>query len=150
MKHLIRLAAIATLLTIFSVSCKKDEPAPVPVKADYSGTVTVTFRGADYDTENIQVNFTPSADGTTADILINKIKFVPQMPVTLDITIPGVTVTSVKDGFVLSGDGLIPLAMGGEFPQYTVMGLSGTISGNEINFSLQFGDYPTSYKGTKQ
>jgi hypothetical protein len=148
MKHLVKWALLAFMILLFS-SCKKDEPAPVPVKADYLGTVTVTFRGEGVDTDKIEVNFTPSADGKTADILIKKIKFVPQMPVTLDITIPGVTLTAKNNGFELSGDGLVPLAMGGEFPQYTVSGLYGLVAGDKISFLLKFGDYPTKYTGTK-
>jgi hypothetical protein len=148
MKHLLKTAAIACMVLI-GASCKHDNPDPVPVKADFSGTVTVTYRGTDYDTENIKVNFTPSADGKTADILIYAIKFVPQMPVTLDITVPGVSVTPSGKDFLLSGENLIPLALGGQYPNYTVTGLSGKISGDQISFSLMFGDYPTSYKGTE-
>lgn len=43
--------------------------------------------------EDIEVNFTPSEDGTTATVTIYKIRFVPQMPVTIDVTIPDIKLT---------------------------------------------------------
>lgn len=145
-KVLLALAAFALL------ACNKNEPEilPTPEMADYKGTVTVTYQGAPFDNDDVEVNFTPSEDGTTASITIFKIRFVPQMPVTIDVTIPDVGLTVTKEAIQLSCDNVIPLAMGGEFPRYTVTGLKGTVKDNELDFSLNFGDYPTSFKGTKQ
>jgi len=127
------------------------EPLPeeplTPETADYNGTVTVTYQESDFNNENIDVNFTPSEDGLTASITIYKIRFVPQMPVTIDVTVPQIQLTSTVDKIMLSCEKVIPLAMGGEFPRYTVTGLVGEISDGTLTFSLNFGDYPTRFSG---
>lgn len=143
---LLALAAWAVL------ACNKPEPEklPVPETADFKGTVTVVYKETPFDNEDIEVNFTPSEDGKTASVTIYKIRFVPQMPVTIDVTIPNIDLTVTKDAILLSCDEVIPLAMGGEYPRYTVTGLTGTQKDDALEFSLHFGDYPTSFKGTRQ
>lgn len=143
LKNLIIFASALTLM-----ACNRAPQPLVPEDSNYLGTVTVIYQEAPFDNENIEVNFIPSEDGKTADIVINKIKFVPQMPVTIDVTIPKINVTSTPEQINLECAQVIPLAMGGEYPRYTVTDLKGIIKGNEISFSLNFGSYPTSYKGT--
>lgn len=141
-KLFVALAALALL------ACNKKEPEViVPETADYQGTVTVQYQGEPYDNENIEVNFTPSEDGKTASITIFKIRFVPQMPVTIDVTIPHVGLTATSTEVILICDEVIPLAMGGEFPRYTVTNLTGSIKDGSLEFSLNFGDIPTTFKG---
>ena len=134
---------------LFLLACNKpaDEPL-VPVEANYVGTVTVIYQDAPFDTEDIEVNFTPAEDGKTGSLTIYKIRFVPQMPVTIDVTIPDINVTSTAGQINLSCTNVIPLAMGGEYPRYTVTDLQGSIVGKEISFSLNFGTVPTSYRGS--
>ena len=120
----------------------------MPQEANYVGTVTVIYQDAPFDSEDIEVNFTPAQDGKTGSLTIYKIRFVPQMPVTIDVTIPDINVTSTTEQISLSCNNVIPLAMGGEFPRYTVTDLQGTIVGKEISFSLNFGTVPTSYRGS--
>lgn len=110
--------------------------------------MTVIYQEEPFDNENINVNFTPSDDGRTASITIHQIRFVPKMPVTIDVTIPGIALQSTTEKILLTCEKVIPLALGGEYPRYTVTGLKGEIVGNEMTFSLLFGDYPTSFKGT--
>ncbi len=142
----------AALVAMTLIGCGKAEPETpiVPEMSDYKGTVTVMYKGEPFDNENIQVNFTPSEDGKTASIVIYQIRFVPQMPVTIDVTIPNVAVQSTTEKILLSCERTIPLAMGGEFPRYTVTGLKGEIVGKEMSFSLNFGDSPTSFQGQAQ
>ena len=132
-------------------ACNKEEKNETPVAeaGDYKGVVTVEASSGTFDNEDIEVNFTPSEDGASATITINKIRFVPQMPVTIDVTIPNVGLTSTKNGFQLACDNVIPLAMGGEYERYTVTNLTGTLKDDELAFSLNFGSTPTSFKGTK-
>ena len=139
-------AAVAALLL---AACGKEAPETpiVPTESAYIGTVTVTYQGADFDNENIQVDFLPSEDGTTASVLLHQIRFVPQMPVTIDVTVPDIKLQSTTKEVILSCETCIPLAMGGEYPRYTVTGFKGEIAGDELTFSLNFGDYPTSFKG---
>lgn len=144
-RMILAFAALALL------ACNKEEKNETPVAeaGDYKGVVTVEASSGTFDNEDIEVNFTPSEDGATASITINKIRFVPQMPVTIDVTIPNVGLTSTKNGFQLACDNVIPLAMGGEYERYTVTNLTGTLKDDELAFSLNFGSTPTSFKGTK-
>ena len=142
----------AALVAMTLIGCGKAEPDTpiVPEMSDYKGTVTVMYKGEPFDNENIQVNFTPSEDGKTASIVIYQIRFVPQMPVTIDVTIPNVAVQSTTEKILLSCERTIPHAMGGEYPRYTVTDLKGEIVGKEMSFSLNFGDSPTSFRGQAQ
>ena len=143
-----KLAFLAALAALFACT-KTPQEQPLPTKGNYSGTVSVDWSGGTFDTENISVDYLPAADGMTAEIIIYKIKFVPAMPVTIDVTIPNVELTSTKNGFQLACDNVIPLAMGGEYERYTVTNLTGTLKDDELAFSLNFGSTPTSFKGTK-
>jgi hypothetical protein len=148
LNNLFSILAVALL----AIGCGKNEDVKTitPISADYNGTVSVVFNGASFDNPDINVNLTPSADGKTASIIIYKIKFVPQMPVTIDVTIPDINLTSDNKTISLAKDMVVPLALGGEYPRYTVTNLKGTIEGERISFSLNFGDYPTSFTGTKR
>ena len=145
-KMILALAALALL------ACNKDEKNELPVAAaaDYKGFATVEASSGTFDNEDIEVNFTPAEDGKTATITIFKIRFAPKMPMQVDVTIPNVELTPTKDGILLACDNVIPQALGGDFPQYTVYEMTGTVKEDEIDFSLKFGTTPTSYKGTKQ
>ena len=118
-----------------------------PEVSDYAGTVTVIYKDAPFDNKNIRVRFTPSEDSMSASITIYQIRFVPQMPVTIDVTIPDITLLSTHEKITLSCERVVPLALGGEYPKYTVTDLQGEIIGKELSFSLNFGDYPTSFRG---
>ncbi|MBR1926582.1 MAG: hypothetical protein IJ840_02345 [Bacteroidales bacterium] len=142
------LAIAASLL--FACKGNEDDQPITPSNADFVGTVSVTYQGEPFDNEDIEVNFTPSEDGRTASLIIYKIRFVPQMPVTIDVTIPDINVSVTGNVLTLTKDTVIPLAMGGEYPRYTVTGLNGKIEGEELVFSLNFGDYPTSFSGKRK
>lgn len=142
------LCAITAIMLLGCTKENADEPMK-PENADFKGTVTVIYQDQPFDNEGIVVNFIPSDDGITASITLQKIRFVPQMPVTIDVTIPDVKLVSSPTEITLSCEETIPLAMGGEYPRYKVTGLTGKLSGQNLEFSLKFGDYPTSYKGTR-
>lgn len=143
---------ILALAAMALLACNKEEKneLPVAVAADYKGVATIEASTGTFDSEGIEVNFTPSEDGKTATVTIFKIRFSPRMPMEVDVTIPNVELTSTKDGIRLACDNVIPKALGGDFPDYTVHDMTGTVTENEIDFSLKFGATPTSYKGTKQ
>lgn len=143
---------ILALAALALLACNKEEKneLPVAVAADYKGVATIEASTGMFDSEGIEVNFTPSEDGKTATVTIFKIRFSPRMPMEVDVTIPNVELTSTKDGIRLACDNVIPKALGGDFPDYTVHNMTGTVTENEIDFSLKFGATPTSYKGTKQ
>ncbi|MBQ9660657.1 MAG: hypothetical protein IJV37_05255 [Bacteroidales bacterium] len=143
-------AAFAAALLLTACGKATPEQPVVPEESAYTGTVTVIYEGAPFDNENISVDFTPAEDGASASITIHQIRFVPQMPVTIDVTIPGITLLGTAEKILLSCARVVPLAMGGEYPRYTVTDLSGEIAGDELVFSLKFGDYPTSFAGRRQ
>ena len=145
-KHmLMALAALA------AIGCNKNNPEEtVGLKeGSYVGTVTVnSTSGEVFDNENIEVTFTPSEDGKTATLILYQIKFTPRMPMTLDVTIPDVNITAEGQDIKLECAEVVPIAMGGPFPNYTVTNLTGKISGGELTFSLNFGATPTSFSGS--
>ena len=69
----------------------------------------------------------------------------------MDVTIQSVPfVRSVENGVetvAFSGDNIIPFAVGAYQSKYIVTDLEGSIVGNRIEFSLNFGQYPTAYSG---
>lgn len=138
-------------LSLFAAGCGKEETetAVTPQQAGYTGTVTVTYQEKDYDNPDIRVDFTPSEDGKTATLTMHKIKFVPQMPVTIDVTIPDVALTVSGKTVTLACDGVDPIAMGGPVSRYHVKNLTGTLAGETLQFALLFGDYPTRFSGKK-
>ena len=81
-------------------------------------------------------------------MVFHKVKFVPQMPVSLDVTVPDVKYSRAADGsLLLSSDGIVPITMMQPYPKYTVTGLSGKMSDKTLSISLNFGEFPTSYSG---
>lgn len=138
------------LAALFIIGCNKLEVVTTPDSADFKGTVSVWYEEAWFNNEDIGVLYSPSEDGTTATITIFKIRFVPKMPVRIDVAIPDVRLTTSDGVTHLECDNVIPLALGGEYPKYTVTNLTGTQKGDELEFSLNFGIYPTTFKGMKQ
>lgn len=147
MKNRLSLLFIAVLAL---VSCHKTpQPHEIPPQDLYVGTVSVDYEGGVVDNPDIKVAFLPSEDGRRADIIIYKIKFVPKMPVRIDVTIPAVALEKESEGVSFSCNNVVPLAFGGEYPKYNVTSLSGTLKGSSLSFSLNFGEYPTRFKGAR-
>ena len=145
------LMAAATLLP---VSCSKESGSVneqmTSGKYEYSGKMTVSASGTDNVSEGVEVDVVLDDKSKTASIEFKGVKFVPQMPVTLDVTVPGVAYVE-KDGCLeFSGDDIIPLSGGTlPFPKYTVKGLSGTLDKSCLSLTLNFGDYPVTYEGAQ-
>jgi hypothetical protein len=134
------------------VSCEDDDDEDVnPILTEttsYTGTLTVNYEGADVNTDSVTLDVIPESGMKTVTILFNKVKFVPQMPVSLDISVPGVTAEESGDKIILSGENIVPIAMKQEFALYTVTGLTGTIENGTLDLSLNFGQYATSFTGS--
>ncbi len=150
MKKIVFLLAAVTL---FAASCDKNDdgktPGPVEVEnGNYVGTVTVENVGApDFTMDNVTVKVTFGDDGK-AEIKMELVKFAEMMP-KMDITIPGATAVQTNDGVNLTGEGIVPTAMGGPFPAYTITGLTGSVTPSALSFSMMCGAFPTSFTGTK-
>ena len=89
MKRIAMLLLAAAML--LPQSCSKgngsNEEPLVANEYEYSGTMTVTSGGSDNVSENVTVDCLLDEDTRTMKILFHKVKFVPQMPITLDVTI---------------------------------------------------------------
>ena len=137
---------------VVAAACSKNDPVKIietPTETVYSGTMTVVADGKDNVSENVKVNVSFQEDGT-ATIIFNKVKFVPQMPVSLDVTVPGVTCETRENEIILSGNDIVPLAMGMPYERYKVTSLNGKIIAGKLTVSLNFGGYATSYVGDAQ
>lgn len=137
---------------VVAAACSKNEPVKIietPAETVYSGTMTVVADGKDNVSENVKVNVSFQEDGT-ATIIFNKVKFVPQMPVSLDVTVPGVTCETRENEIILSGNDIVPLAMGMPYEKYKVTSLTGKIIAGKLTISLNFGEFATSYAGDAQ
>lgn len=130
--------------------CSKDnvnEEKEAPRSSVYSGSLNVVAGGKDNVTEGVEVNADIDKDGVLT-LVFHKVKFVPQMPVSLDVTVPDVKYSKEADGsLLLSGDGIVPITMMQPYPKYTVTGLTGKMSAKALSVSLNFGEFPTSYFG---
>lgn len=145
-------AFLFAAVLVVAAACSKNEPVKIietPTETVYSGTMTVVAGGKDNVSENVKVNVSFQEDGT-ATIIFNKVKFVPQMPVSLDVTVPGVTCETRENEIILSGNDIVPLAMGMPYEKYKVTSLSGKIIAGKLTISLNFGEYATSYVGDAQ
>lgn len=140
---------IAAVL-VFAAACSKNEPVKIietPTETVYSGTMTVVADGKDNVSENVNVSL---QNNGTATIIFNKVKFVPQMPVSLDVTVPGVKCEICENEIILSGNDIVPMAMGMPYKKYNVTSLTGKITAGKLTISLNFGEFATSYVGDAQ
>lgn len=146
---------IMFVLTAILVSCDKsekenEEQVTVLKSTDYSGTLTVNASTGAFDTDSVKVSYIATEKADSASIILYQVKFSPRMPLSLDVTVPGIVVRKTEKGAVLTCDSVVPLALGGEYPNYTVKGFEGEIIDDELTFSLNIGSTPTSYQGKAQ
>ena len=123
-------AFLIAAVSVVAAACSKNEPVKIietPAETVYSGTLTVVAGGKDNVSKNVNVNVNLQEDGT-ATIIFNKVKFVPQMPVSLDVTVPGVKCEIRENEIILSGNDIVPLAMGMPHAKYNVTSLNGKIT----------------------
>ena len=144
-----KLILIASMLLAVA-GCSKNnvnEEKGAPCSSVYSGSLNVVAGGKDNVTEGVEVNADIDKEGVLT-LVFHKVKFVPQMPVSLDVTVPDVKYSRAADGsLLLSGDGIVPITMMQPYPKYTVTGLSAKMSDKALSISLNFGEFPTSYSG---
>jgi len=143
----IKLFAIA-LAALSLIACEKTPEPIVPEEADYIGTVIVEASKGTVENPDSRVEFRPYEDGT-AELTLYQVKFAPGMPMKVDVTIPGLTMTTTAEKITLTGTDIVPFALGGPFTQYTVTDLTGEIVGNKMTLNLKFGGTPTSFVGEK-
>ena len=119
-----------------------------PVEEEcYIGTLSVDQNdGTFYYQSNVKTTYEISAEGRLSFAMYN-VKFAEGMPIKLNMFVDGVAFTEEDGQYTLSGNGLVPYAMGGPFEKFTITNLTGTLT--EESFSLEFlcGEYPVTYSG---
>lgn len=147
-------------LTIMTAACLLSacEKAPTVITDDspeYTGKMVVVYEGENFEQTGIKVLGEFNEYKTSVDIKLQKVKFVPAMPVRIDVTIMDIPIVSSGEGtWTFEGNDITPWAMGGPYETYRVDDLHGTITENSIEFSLGFyntkkqENYPTTYSGS--
>lgn len=150
MKKLISLIMCAMIIVACENGNNNNLPNKPVEKRCYRGTMTVDQNdGTMYTQDDVEVDYELQDDGKLNFVMYN-VKFATGMPLKLDMVVEGVSYYS-KDGdvYTLSGDGIVPYAMGGPFEKFTITKLTGTITDNTMSMSFMCGEYPVTYEGTK-
>jgi len=150
------LLAVVSAFSIF-VSCEAPPTSISGQSPDYHGEMTVLYENESFVQRGIEVKAQFDEDKGTLDIMLKKVKFVPAMPVRIDVTIMNIPCSENADEtFTFAADDLVPWAMGGLYDTYRVDDLVGTISDGELLFEMVFfntkknAGYPTTYVGKLQ
>ena len=106
---------IAAVLTV-AAACSKNEPVKIietPIETVYSGTHDGSSRrqGQCFRKMSMPTSVLKD-DGTATSSSSTRSSSVPQMPVSLDVTVPGVKCEIRENEIILSGNDIVPLAMG--------------------------------------
>ena len=139
-------------MTLLGVACENgnnnDLPNnPVEQKC-YKGTMVVDQNdGTFYTQEDVEVDF-EIKDGKL-NFVMCQVKFAKGMPLKLDMVVEGADYVDNDGSYTISGDGIIPYAMGGPFEKFTITKLNGTITDTEFEMEFMCGEYPVTYAGTK-
>ena len=122
---------------------------PNPVEGEcYVGTLKVDQNdGTFYTQEDVEVDY-QIIDGKL-NFVMYKVKFAENMPLKLDMVVEGVDCLGAIGNYVLTGNGIVPYAMGGAFEKYTITELVGAITNKTMSLSFKCGDYPVTYQGRK-
>lgn len=145
---------LASAFVLFC-SCEKPDTEITVDTPKFSGEMTVVYEGEDFDQPGVQVQVAFNDEKTAVDIKLLKVKFVPAMPIRIDVTIMDVPVMEMTDGgWTFSADGITPWALGGPYDTYRVDDLHGSLTEETLEFSLGFyntkkqQNYPTAYSGS--
>ena len=145
---------LAVLALSVFVSCEEPPTKITDLSPDYQGKMTVLYEGESFEQSGIKVMAEFDKDMNSLDIMLKKVKFVPAMPIRIDVTIMDIPCSENADGtFTFAADDLIPWAMGGHYDTYRVDDLIGTVSDDCLTFDMLFFNtkknegYPTSYSG---
>ena len=155
MKHLKFMTALLAAGMLFAACDKNDDKNETPenetVTSDsFVGTLIVNLTdGTDYTQEDVMVDYAIT-DTAGFVLTFNQVSFSPKMPMKLDMSIPNVSYVIAGSEITLAGDGIVPLAMGKEFPQYTITKLTGTIADGTMSVSMNCGSSPMKFSGNKK
>ena len=143
---------LLSLVSLAFVACENGDNNALPNKPVesecYTGTMTVDQNdGTMYTQDEVQVDY-EILDGKL-NFVMYKVKFAEGMPIKLDMVVEGVDCIGAVGHYILTGDNIIPYAMGGPFEQFTITKLAGAITNDTMTLSFMCGEYPVTYSGTK-
>lgn len=142
------------LASLAITSCENGENNELPKNpvenSCYMGTMIVDQNdGTTFTQEDVEVDYEVGSNGKI-NFVMYKVKFASGMPIKLDMVVEGVDFTETDGVYTLSGDGIVPYAMGGPFEKFTITNLTGEINNNAMSLSFICGEYPVTYEGTKK
>ncbi len=140
------LAFAAAVLFAACDDNSKSNSDPQKKSGQWLGTMEVTLADSSvFAQDSITVNIN-ILDEQYLSIMMNQVQFSPKMPVKIDMTIDSVSYES-GSGLKFAGNNIVPEAMGGPFPQYTITNLVGSTNNSGIEFSMICGQSPIKFSG---
>lgn len=148
----IKTLLLMALCAIVMVACENgnnnDLPKnPVDNKC-YKGTMVVDQNDGTFYTQN-DVEVDCELKDSKLNFVMYKVKFANGMPIKLDMVVEGVDYIEKDGTYELSGDGIVPYAMGGPFEKFTITNLTGMVTDTVFTLDFMCGEYPVTYEGTK-
>ena len=148
----INLLFSALCAVMLTTACENGNNNNLPNNPDeskcYKGPMTVDQNdGTVYTQEDVEVDY--EIKGDKLNFVMYKVKFANGMPIKLDMVVEGVNYTEVNGTYTITGDGIVPYAMGGPFEKYTIANLTGIITDTSFTLDFMCGEYPVTYDGAK-
>lgn len=142
------LSAICALLAL--ASCENGHNNNLPNNPEeqscYRGTMIVDQNdGTNYTQTDVEVDY--EIMGDKLNFVMYKVKFATGMPLKLDMVVEGVDYVQTAEGYALSGEDIIPYAMGGPFEKFIITKLTGTVTAETMTLSFMCGDHAVEYSG---
>jgi hypothetical protein len=142
---------LSLLTAVFVFSCTEpEEGGPTVQQQDtvFVGNMSVDqLNNTFYVQDSVRVDFTRDTESGVYKMVMNQVKFSARMPISLTMTVNGISGVEQNGVVALSGDSIVPMAMGGPYPNYTITNLSGVLTADSLNISFKCGTYPRRYKG---
>ena len=154
MKKVNKFLALLAMTALFA-GCNNEDPKNDGSQesgqaTSYVGTMVVVQKDqTTYTQENVAVDY-EITDTAGLVLTFKQVAFSPKMPVKIDMILTNVQHEESVETTSFSGDSIVPIAMGGLFPQHTVTSLSGTIQQGTMSLSMTCGGYPITFVGTVQ
>ena len=137
--------ALSLLTAVFVFSCTEpEEGGPTVQQQDtvFVGNMSVDqLNNTFYVQDSVRVDFTRDTETGVYKMVMNQVKFSARMPISLTMTVNGISGVEQNGVVALSGDSI------GPFPNYTITNLSGVLTADSLNISFKCGTYPLIYKG---
>ena len=143
---------LGTISLFMLTACENGDNNNLPNNPDmdcYNGTMVVDQNDGTFYTQNgVEVDY--EIKSGKLNFVMYKVKFASGMPLKLDMVVEGADVMENADGsYTLSGNDLVPYAMGGPFEKFTITELSGEITEKSMSLDFMCGEYPVVYNGAK-